>query len=153
MPFLQHELVQKRRWLTEGEIIDYYVLGQCLPGLILINTATFVGFRKARFAGAIAATAGMVVPAFLAAFLISIVLFKHLAYAPVQSVLSGINVSVVLLISVALMQFLRSSLVDKATVVIFIAAFLLSFYVSPMWIILGAGIFGFLYKKLSGELS
>jgi len=153
MPFLQRELVEKRKWLTESEIIDYFVIAQCLPGLILINTATFVGYRKARFAGAIAATAGMVVPAVTAAFLISIVLFQYMSLAPVESTLRVINVSVIILISIALMQFLRNSVTDKVTGGVFFGAFALSFYFSPVWIILGAGIFGVVFRKLRGELA
>lgn len=153
MPFLQREIVEKRKWLTDVEMVDYYILGQCLPGLILINTATFVGYRKQRFLGAVAATTGMVMPGLASAFLISIVLFGFLDLPLVQSVILGINVAVVVLIFQALMQFLKISIVDKATIFIFIGAFLLCFYISPVWIILGAGVFGFLLKKLRGELS
>ena len=55
LPMLQRELVDARGWATESELMDYYAIGQCTPGVIAVNTATFMGYKKAGVRGAIAA--------------------------------------------------------------------------------------------------
>lgn len=65
LPMLEHELVHKREWVTEDELLDCYAIGQCTPGIIAVNTATFVGFKKAKVTGGIAATLGMICPSIL----------------------------------------------------------------------------------------
>lgn len=65
LPMLEHELVQKREWVTEDELLDCYAIGQCTPGIIAVNTATFVGYKKGKVLGGIAATLGMVCPSIL----------------------------------------------------------------------------------------
>lgn len=152
LPFLQREIVQKRNWATDEEIFNYYTIGQCLPGLILINTATFIGYKKQRFWGGLFATAGMVVPGVLAAFLVIVLLFNFIHLPLVQNIIFGINVAVVMLIFKALSQFLKISIIDKYTLCIFIGTFLLAFKVSPVWIIFGAGLLGFLIKNIRGEI-
>lgn len=85
LPMLEHELVEKRQWITEEELLDCYAIGQCTPGIIAVNTATFVGFKKAGIAGGIFGTLGMVSPSIIiitliASFLRSIMdaeLFVH----------------------------------------------------------------------------
>lgn len=65
LPMLENELVEKRKWITEEELLDCYAIGQCTPGIIAINTATFVGYKKAGVAGGIFGTLGMVSPSIL----------------------------------------------------------------------------------------
>ncbi|MBR4132704.1 MAG: chromate transporter, partial [Oscillospiraceae bacterium] len=65
LPMLQREVVEKRGWITEEQILDCYAIGQCTPGVIAVNTATFVGFRQAGVLGAAAATVGVVAPSLL----------------------------------------------------------------------------------------
>ena len=62
LPMIQKEIVEKNKWATEEEVLDYYAIGQCTPGIIAINTATFIGFKRKGIPGSIAATAGMVFP-------------------------------------------------------------------------------------------
>lgn len=65
LPMLEHELIEKRGWVKEEELLDYYAIGQCTPGIIAVNTATFVGYKKAKVPGGIFATLGMVAPSIL----------------------------------------------------------------------------------------
>ena len=65
LPILQREVVEKKKWATDEELTDYYAIGQCTPGVIAVNTATFVGFRQAGVLGAAAATVGVVAPSLL----------------------------------------------------------------------------------------
>lgn len=65
LPMLEHELIEKRGWVKEEELLDYYAIGQCTPGIIAVNTATFIGYKKAKVPGGIFATLGMVAPSIL----------------------------------------------------------------------------------------
>lgn len=71
LPMLEHELIDKRQWITEEELLDCYAIGQCTPGIIAVNTATFVGYKKAGVAGGIFGTLGMVCPSILIITLIA----------------------------------------------------------------------------------
>ena len=62
LPMLQREIVEKRGWATDEELTDYFAIGQCTPGIIAVNTATFIGRKTAGIAGGIAATLGVVFP-------------------------------------------------------------------------------------------
>ena len=65
LPMLQKEVVEKYHWATEDEIMDYYAIGQCTPGIIAVNTATFVGYKTAGIPGADLATLGMITPSII----------------------------------------------------------------------------------------
>ena len=65
LPMMQREIVEKRGWATENELIDYYAIGQCTPGIIAVNTATFIGFKRKGLPGGIFATLGVVAPSVL----------------------------------------------------------------------------------------
>lgn len=65
LPMLERELVDKRNWVTEEELLDCYAIGQCTPGIIAVNTATFVGYKREKVPGGIIATLGMVCPSIL----------------------------------------------------------------------------------------
>ena len=81
LPMLQKEVVEKRQWATEDEMLDYFAIGQCTPGVIFINTATFIGYKQKGIPGAIAATVGSVFPSLCIVMFIAAVLknFAELA--------------------------------------------------------------------------
>lgn len=58
LPMIQKEITEERQWATEEEVIDFYAIGQCTPGIIAVNTATMIGYKRKGIAGAIAATLG-----------------------------------------------------------------------------------------------
>ena len=62
LPIIQREIVEKRKWATEEEVMDYYAIGQCTPGIIAVNTSTFIGYKRAGVLGGIFATLGFVAP-------------------------------------------------------------------------------------------
>ena len=118
LPILQREVVEKRHWATEEELMDYYAVGQCTPGIIAVNTATFVGQGLAGSIGGIVATLGVVFPSLsiitvIAAFIQN---FAHLAI--VQNAFAGIRVSVCVLIFNAVVKLWKKAVVDKPTLVI-----------------------------------
>lgn len=150
LPMLQREVVEKYRWSTDEEIMDYYAIGQSTPGIIAINTATFIGYKKKGVLGGIVATLGMVAPSWI--IIISIAaLFQKFADNPwIQSSFSGIRVVVVVLIINAVVKMGKKSINNWISIAIGIMAFLLVAWlgISPIYIIISAGIIGILLNTL-----
>ena len=118
LPILQREVVEKRHWATEEELMDYYAIGQCTPGIIAVNTATFVGQGLAGSIGGIVATLGVVFPSLIIITALAGVInsFSHLAW--VQHAFAGIRVCVCVLIFNAVVKLWKKAVVDKPTLVI-----------------------------------
>ena len=98
LPLLQAEIVKKRRWATDEELLDLYSIGQCTPGIISVNVATFMGYRQAGIAGACAATLGMVMPSLIIITLLAAVLDRYMHNRYVSYAFTGIRICVVALI-------------------------------------------------------
>ena len=62
MPMIQKEIVEKHKWATDEEVLNYYAVGQCTPGVIAVNTSTFIGYKRRGVLGGFVATAGMITP-------------------------------------------------------------------------------------------
>ena len=148
LPILQREVVDARGWCTNEELTDYFAIGQCTPGIIAVNTATFIGFKLRGVAGALAATYGVVAPSFFIIGLIAALLQNFADYALVQNAFAGIRVAVTVLIFNAVCKLCKSSVVDKLTTVIFIAVAVLAFFlnVSPVLFVLVSGVLGVAVK-------
>ncbi len=144
LPILQREVVENRGWCTDGELADYYAIGQCTPGIIAVNTATFIGFKQKGVPGAIVATYGLVAPSFIVIGIIAALLQNFADYAVVQNAFAGIRVAVTVLILNAVLKLLKSSVVDKPTGCIFIAVALAAWFLdlSPVIFVLIAGALG-----------
>ena len=150
LPILQKEVVEKRGWATEEELMDYYAIGQCTPGIIAVNTATFVGQRTGGVIGGIVATLGVVFPSLIIISVIAAFIQNFADLAIVQNAFAGIRVCVCVLIFNAVLKLWKKSVVDKITLVIFLAVMLGSILtdLSPILFFLMAGVAGiFLSKK------
>ena len=121
LPILQRELVDDRGWTTEAELTDYFAIGQCTPGIIAVNTATFVGQKQAGILGGIVATLGIVFPSLVIITALAGVInsFSHLAW--VQHAFAGIRVCVCVLIFNAVVKLFKGSVKDWAAGLIFLA--------------------------------
>ena len=149
LPILQREVVEKRGWATEEEVMDYYAVGQCTPGIIAVNVATFIGQKLRGVSGGIVATFGIVFPSLV---IISILagLIQNFAHIPVViNAFAGIQVCVCVLIFNAVRKLLKKAIVDKATAVIFAVVLLGSVFlkVSPVWFVVLAALAGILLKN------
>lgn len=146
LPILQREICDKRGWATEEELMDYYAIGQCTPGVIAVNTATFVGYKTAGILGGIFATLGVIFPSIVIICVISAFLksFAHSAWA--VHAFNGIRAAVCVLILDAVVRMGKKSLVDKFCVAIFLAILAGSLFlkISPILYVLLAGILGVL---------
>ena len=134
IPILEREIVDRHGWATEEELMDYYAVGQCTPGVIAVNTATFIGYKYAGVSGGIAATLGVIFPSVVIITLIAGILTSFADVPAVKSAFAGIRVCVCVLIFNAVVKLWKKAVVDKATLVMFLAVFLLSVFldVSPV---------------------
>jgi len=149
LPMLQKEVVEKYHWATEDEIMDYYAIGQCTPGIIAVNTATFIGYKTRGIPGAIAATLGIITPSIIIITIIAACL-KNFADLPiVKHAFNGIRACVCVLILNAVTKLAQKSLVDKACIGICIVVLALSLFspLSPALIVILAGFAGVLFKR------
>ena len=153
LPMLQNEIVEKRDWATEEELLDYYAVGQCTPGIIAVNTATFVGQKIKGFWGAVFATAGVVFPSLVIISIIAgfIQSFSHLAW--VQHAFAGIRVAVAVLVVNAVLKLWKSGIKDLLGIIIFIVTFVVSavFSLSPVFVVIAAILVGILAGRLKGR--
>ena len=130
LPMLERELVQKNGWTTEDELLDYYAIGQCTPGIIAVNVATFVGYKRKGVIGSIFSTLGMI---FFPLIIISIIAFfisNLLEYQIVGHFLNGVRVVVAAIICNAVINLGKKSIKSTITLSIAILTFLLSFLLS-----------------------
>ena len=144
LSLIQREVVDNKKWATDEEVLDYYAVAQCTPGVIAVNTATFIGYKQKGVPGAIAATVGAVFPSVCIVMFIAAVLHNFAELAVVQHAFAGIRVVVSVLIINAVVGLRKKSIVDKICVVIAIVAFLISVFadISPAIIVVAAAILG-----------
>ena len=150
LPILQREIVDKRSWATQEELTDYYAIGQCTPGIIAVNTSTFIGYKRKGILGAVTATLGMVFPSLIIITAIAAFLSGFADIEFVKDAFAGIRACVCVLILNAVIKLWKSAVTDTAGIVIFVCAFIISAFTSlPVAIIvLVAGIVGFIIRKL-----
>ena len=151
LPMLQKEVVEKRGWATEDELMDYYAVGQCTPGVIAVNTATFIGSKQKGILGSIFATAGVISPSILIIGIIAAFIRNFAELAAVKNAFAGIRVCVCVLIFNAVAKLYKKAVIDLPTTVIFVLVFLGSvlFDVSPAVYVVLAGTAGILLKNFS----
>jgi chromate transporter len=146
IPVLERELIKKRGWLTMDEVLDFYTIAQITPGIILINIATFSGYKRKGVLGGIIATAGIALPGVTLMMLISLFMRRFAEYPIARRAFSGIRLAVCALILDTTIKLFKGFWKDYKAVIISVIAFVLSavFSVSPVYIIPVAGLAGFL---------
>ena len=153
LPILQREVVENKGWATEEELMDYFALGQCTPGVIAVNTATFIGQKLKGTWGAIFATLGVVFPSLIIISLLAGVIeaFSHLTI--VQNAFGGIKVCVCVLIINAVVKLYKKAVVDIPTFIIYILVALCSIFLSlsPIIFVVLAAIAGIILKAKGGK--
>ena len=149
LPILQREVIDNRGWATEEELMDYFAIGQCTPGIIAVNTATFIGQKLRGVAGGITATLGVVFPSLVIISLWAglITSFSHLTWG--QDAFSGVQVCVCVLIFNAVVKLLKKSVIDKRTAGIFLIVLVggVVLNISPVWFVVAAAVAGVILKN------
>ncbi|MBQ0000146.1 MAG: chromate transporter [Clostridiales bacterium] len=148
LPILQREVVEKKNWATEEELMDYYAIGQCTPGIIAVNTATFIGYRYMGILGGTIATLGVVFPSIIIITIIAMFLNNFAEIELVQHALAGVRICVCALIFDSVIKLGKKSLIDNRCIIIFLVVLGLAVLtpVSPIIIIVLAGAAGCLLK-------
>ena len=153
LPMLQREVVENKNWATEEELMDYFAIGQCTPGVIAVNTATFVGQKNKGFWGAIVATLGVVFPSLIIISLLAGVIeaFSHILW--VQYAFGGIRVCVCVLIFNAVVKLFKKAVIDKLTFAIFLVVALGSCFtdLSPIIFVILSAIVSISVKVMGGK--
>ena len=126
LPILQREVVEKKGWATDEELTDYFAVGQCTPGIIAVNTATFIGFKYKGIPGGILATLGVVFPSLIIITAIAAFLSNFADIPMVRHALAGINAAVVALIASSVVKLGKSTLKNGAAIAIFLCVLVLA---------------------------
>lgn len=153
LPILQREVVENKHWATEEELVDYYAIGQCTPGIIAVNTATFVGQKLKGLSGGIFATLGMVFPSLVIISALAGLITNFSDIVWVQNAFAGIRACVCVLIFNATIRLAKKAVVDKRTAAIFVVVLLGNVFlnISPVWFVLCAAVLGIILKGLEAK--
>lgn len=148
LPMLQKEIVEKYKWATNDEILNYFAIGQCTPGVIAVNTATFIGYKKRGVRGAALATFAIVLPSLIIISVIAAFLKNFAEFEAVKKAFVGIRVAVAVLVASAVIKLWKSGIKDRFGIAIFIVALAvqLMFNLSPIIVIVAAIVLGILKK-------
>ncbi len=160
LPLLEEELGKKRGWVTTDELMDYFAIGQCTPGIIALNVSTFIGNKKKGIPGAAASTLGFLTCPVILILIIAGFLTNFAELPVVQNAFAGIRVCVCVLILEAIIRLWKKSIVDPIAFVLYIVIFslmafsgFLPFRVPAAALVIAAGIAGVLlrgHKEVSG---
>ena len=152
LPILQREVVDNKNWATEEELMDYFAIGQCTPGVIAVNTATFIGQKNKGTLGGIVTTLGVVFPSIIIISLLAGVIetFSHIVW--VNNAFGGIRICVCVLIFNAVIKLSKKSIINIPTFLIFAIVALGSCLtdLSPIIFVLLSAIIGIVLKSLGG---
>lgn len=153
LPILQRDIVKKNGWATDEEIMDYFAIGQCTPGIIAVNTATFVGYKQKGIIGGIFATLGLVFPSIVIITIIAAFITNFAELSVVKYAFNGIRACVCVLIFNAVLKLAKGALKDKWTYMIFAVVLALSLFldVSAAILVVAAGLAGFLIKRFTAK--
>jgi chromate transporter len=147
LPLLERECVDKYHWCTKDELLDIFAIGQCTPGVIAVNTATFLGRKQGGFLGSAFATFGIVSPSLIIISLIAALLQNFADIPNVQHALAGVRVAVTALIITMTIKLIRSNWKKPLDVIIGVVAFIVVgiFGANPAIVVVGSGLVGLFY--------
>lgn len=147
MPIMQRELIEKRGWVTEEELIDYFAIGQSTPGIIAVNVATFVGYKRLGWFGGIIGTLGVVTPSWVIIMLLAGAISSVDKYPLAQKALRGINVAVAALLTSVIVKFSKKTIKSVWNAFFMLLAFALIYFfkVQSVWIIISSLVTGSLF--------
>ena len=150
IPMLEREIVDRHGWATSEELMDYYAVGQCTPGVIAANTGTFIGYKVAGKLGGVVATLGVIFPSFVIITVIAGIIQNFADFPAVNSAFAGIRVCVCVLIFNSVLKLWKGAIKDKAALALCLLVFVLSvfFKISPIVFVLFCAAAGILFTRL-----
>lgn len=152
LPMLKYELAQKNGWVTEEELLDYYAVGQCTPGIIAVNVSTFVGYKRRGIIGAIFSTLGMISPSLIIVSILALFLEQFMSNEIVAHAVGGIKVVVCALMLNTVVTMAKKSLTGGLCCAVAVLSFLLAVFtpVPTVLLVIIAGVFGVIMYKAGG---
>lgn len=144
IPRLQKKFVDDLKWISEEEMLDYITIGQCTPGVITINLATFLGYKRYGILGGIVSTLGMISPSFLIILAFSFFLEYILSYPIVIHAFSGVRVAVTALIFSTFLNLYKRCVIDNKTFGIFLTVVVFGIFTTlkPVYLVIYSGLLG-----------
>ncbi len=158
LPLLERDLNETRGWVTTSELMDYFAIGQCTPGVIALNVSTFIGHKRKGIPGALCATLGfLTVP--IAIILVIAAFLQNFADLPVvRNAFAGIRVCVCVLIIQAVLRLWKKSVPDLTALILYLVIFALTTFSSVLPVsvpaavlVICAGVFGVVWKSLYAQ--
>lgn len=148
LPMLQREVVDRHKWATNDELLDCYAIAQCTPGVIAVNTATYIGCKVGKGIGSIVATIAVVLPSLIIISTIALILQNFMEYAVVGYAFAGIRVAVAVLVIKALISLYQKGVKGALANGVFIAVLVLSIVTdtSPIIMVVSAIVLGVLLQ-------
>lgn len=153
LPLIEREVVENNKWATNEEILDIYSMSQCTPGVIAVNTATFIGQRVKGLLGSAFATLGVITPSLIIITIVATVLNQFAEIELVQHAFAGIRVAVAALIFTSCIKLVKSAIKSKVQVVIAVISFIAVtfFKLSPIVIIIASAVYGLFFIKIKDK--
>lgn len=157
LPMLQREIVNNKHYATEEDVMNYFAIGQCTPGIIAVNTATFIGYKKRGVPGGIAATLGVVFPSFIIITLLASVISVFQSNIYFIKAFNGVRVSVCALITLSLYKMAKKSIKSFETLIFALLALCFELFlpVTPIIIVIASIIYALvvfaLFKNKGAE--
>ena len=150
IPIIESEVVNKHRWVEKEEFLDLIAVAQSCPGVFAINISTFIGYKLKGRWGAVCTTAGTALPSFLIILFIAMFFHRFMDVGWIAAMFRGIRPAVVALIAVPTFSLAKSARINLSNCWIPIVSALLiwALHVNPIWIIITAGIGGYVYGKM-----
>lgn len=153
LPMLKYELSEKKQWVEEDDLLDYYAIGQCTPGIIAVNVSTFVGYKRKGILGAVFSTLGMISPSLIIVSILAMFLEQFMNNQTMAHAIAGVQAVVCALMANTVITLAKKSFVSAVCVVIGILAFLAAQFspVPTVLIVVIAGVFGVILQKTGVE--
>lgn len=153
LPMLKYELVEKKNWITEEDLLDCYAIGQCTPGIIAVNTSTYVGYKRKGVMGGIVSTMGMITPSIVIITLVAICLQAFIENIWVQHALMGVRAVVCALMLNTVVTLAKKSLKNAFCFAVCAVAFLLAMLVDipTVCVVILAAAVGILVYAVGGK--
>ena len=149
IPIIQSEVVDKHKWIDKEEFLDLIAIAQSCPGVFAINISTFIGYKMRKEKGAICSALGTALPSFMIILLIAMCFHRFMDIPWIAAMFNGIRPAVVALIAVPTFNLAKSANITLANCWIPILSALLiwAMHVNPIFVIIAAGVGGYIYCK------
>jgi chromate transporter len=144
MPVIERELINKRQWVTNEEVLDYYTIAQITPGIIAVNVSTFVGYKKGGIVGGVLATVGFISIPMCLVIIIGLLIQNFVTLPVVAHAFAGVKIAVAALILGTVIKMARQAIKDIFSIAICVIAFIMIviFGASPVVLIICFGLLG-----------